>query len=29
VRTQVSAAHSGEDLEFAVDAFAKTNEELK
>src|SRR5256714_274882 len=29
VRTQVSAAHSREDLEFAVDAFAKTNEELK
>ncbi len=29
VRTQVSAAHSREDLEFAVNAFAKTNEELK
>ena len=29
VRTQVSAAHSGEDLEFAVNAFAETNEELK
>ena len=29
VRTQVSAAHSREDLEFAVNAFAETNEELK
>jgi len=29
VRTQVSAAHSREDLEFAVRAFAETNEELK
>jgi glycine C-acetyltransferase len=29
VRTQVSAAHSGEDLEFAVNAFADTNNELK
>jgi glycine C-acetyltransferase len=29
VRTQVSAAHSREDLEFAVTAFAETNEELK
>ena len=29
VRTQVSAAHSMEDLEFAVNAFAETNEELK
>src|SRR5438046_2504038 len=29
VRTQVSAAHSREDLEFAVDALAKTNEELR
>jgi glycine C-acetyltransferase len=29
VRTQVSAAHSREDLEFAVKAFAETNEELK
>src|SRR5881394_1915436 len=29
VRTQVSAAHSREDLEFAVDAFAETNEELR
>src|ERR1700748_3830524 len=28
VRTQVSAAHSREDLEFAVNAFAETNEEL-
>jgi glycine C-acetyltransferase len=28
VRTQVSAAHSPEDLEFAVNAFAETNEEL-
>ncbi len=28
VRTQVSAAHSREDLEFAVKAFAETNEEL-
>ncbi len=28
VRTQVSAAHSREDLEFAVNAFAQTNEEL-
>src|SRR4026207_1249828 len=27
--TPVSAAHSREDLEFAVDAFAKINEELK
>jgi glycine C-acetyltransferase len=29
VRTQVSAAHSREDLEFAVSAFAETNDELK
>jgi glycine C-acetyltransferase len=29
VRTQVSAAHSREDLEFAVNAFTETNEELK
>jgi glycine C-acetyltransferase len=29
VRTQVSAAHSREDLEFAVKAFAETNEELR
>jgi glycine C-acetyltransferase len=29
VRTQVSAAHSRKDLEFAVNAFAETNEELK
>src|SRR6476469_2204492 len=29
VRTQVSAAHSREDLEFAVNAFGKVNEELK
>lgn len=29
VRVQVSAAHSREDLEFAVKAFAKVNEELK
>ena len=29
VRTQVSAAHSREDLEFAVNAFAEINEELK
>ncbi len=29
VRTQVSAAHSRADLEFAVNAFAETNEELK
>jgi glycine C-acetyltransferase len=29
VRTQVSAAHSREDLEFAVKAFAETDEELK
>ena len=28
VRTQVSAAHSREDLEFAVNAFAETNGEL-
>ena len=28
-RTQVSAAHSREDLEFAVNAFAEVNEELK
>ncbi len=28
VRTQVSAAHSHEDLEFAVNAFAETNDEL-
>lgn len=28
VRTQVSAAHSREDLEFAVSAFAETNAEL-
>jgi glycine C-acetyltransferase len=29
VRTQVSAAHSREDLVFAVNAFAETNEELR
>src|SRR5436189_402282 len=29
IRTQVSAAHSREDLEFAINAFAETNEELK
>ena len=29
VRTQVSAAHSRKDLEFAVKAFAATNDELK
>jgi glycine C-acetyltransferase len=29
VRVQVSAAHSREDLEFAVKAFAETNKELK
>jgi glycine C-acetyltransferase len=29
IRTQVSAAHSREDLEFAVKAFAETNEELR
>ena len=29
VRTQVSAAHSREDLKFAVNAFAETNEELR
>jgi glycine C-acetyltransferase len=29
VRTQVSAAHSREDLEFAVNAFAETNVELR
>jgi glycine C-acetyltransferase len=29
VRTQVSAAHSREDLEFAVKAFAETNAELR
>jgi glycine C-acetyltransferase len=29
VRTQVSAAHSQEDLELAVNAFVETNEELK
>jgi glycine C-acetyltransferase len=29
VRTQLSAAHSREDLEFAVNAFAETNDELK
>jgi glycine C-acetyltransferase len=29
VRTQVSAAHSREDLEFAVNAFAETEKELK
>ena len=29
VRTQVSAAHSREDLEFAVNAFAETNAELR
>ena len=28
IRTQVSAAHSREDLEFAVNAFAEVNEEL-
>src|SRR5438477_3064344 len=29
VRTQVSAAHSRQDLEFAVNVFGETNEELK
>ena len=29
IRTQVSAAHSREDLEFAVKAFAEVNEEIK
>jgi glycine C-acetyltransferase len=29
IRTQISAAHSHEDLKFAVDAFAETNEELR
>jgi len=29
IRTQISAAHSRQDLEFAVKAFAETNEELK
>jgi len=29
IRTQVSAAHSREDLEFAVNAFAEVNEELR
>jgi len=29
IRTQVSAAHSREDLEFAMNAFADVNEELK
>ena len=29
VRTQVSAAHSRKDLEFAVKAFAETNDELR
>ena len=29
VRTQVSAAHSREDLEFATNAFAEVNQELK
>jgi glycine C-acetyltransferase len=29
VRTQVSAAHSREDLEFATNAFAEVNDELK
>jgi glycine C-acetyltransferase len=29
VRTQLSAAHSREDLEFAVNAFAETNNELR
>ncbi len=29
VRTQVSAAHSREDLEFAVNAFTETNDELR
>jgi len=29
VRVQVSAAHSREDLEFAVKAFGQTNDELK
>ena len=29
VRTQVSAAHSREDLEFAINAFAEVNDELK
>src|SRR6266446_6995086 len=29
IRTQVSAAHSREDLEFAVNAFAEVNQELK
>jgi glycine C-acetyltransferase len=29
VRTQISAAHSREDLKFAVNAFAETNDELR
>jgi glycine C-acetyltransferase len=29
VRTQVSAAHSREDLQIAVNAFAEVNQELK
>jgi len=29
IRTQVSAAHSREDLEFATNAFAEVNEELE
>src|SRR5262252_199170 len=29
IRVQLSAAHSREDLEFAVEAFAETNDELK
>ena len=29
VRTQVSAAHSREDLEFAINAFAEVNQEVK
>jgi 7-keto-8-aminopelargonate synthetase-like enzyme len=29
VRTQVSAAHSREELEHAVNAFAETNAEMK
>jgi glycine C-acetyltransferase len=29
VRTQISAAHAREDLEFAVNAFAETNDELR
>src|SRR5438874_6392831 len=29
IRTQVSAAHSREDLEFAINAFAEVNQEVK